>query len=116
TVRIEQHFSAIEPMSVLGLVWAGDAVAVDLSSLDARHEDVPVVIRAVGVRIETNRARRTRILRPIEEEQVHARRGAREDAEIDAGGRDRGTKRRASPFDLDPRVGHPRLTSVRAIP
>src|SRR5205807_7966030 len=38
-------------------------------------------------------------LRPIEEEQLHARRGAREDAEVDAGGRDGGAKRRASPFD-----------------
>ena len=57
-VRIEQDLVAIEPVSVLGVVRTVGAVGVDLSGLDAGHEDVPVVVRPVGVRIEADRARR----------------------------------------------------------
>ena len=66
------------------LVRPVHAVAVELPRLHARHERVPVVVGPVGDGIEGDDAGRLRVVLAVEEQQFHAGRGAREQAEVDA--------------------------------
>jgi hypothetical protein len=60
------------------------AIGVDLPRPNAGHEDVPVVIRAVGGGIDSNHARGRRVVFPVEEQQLDTRAAAGEDAEVDS--------------------------------
>ena len=57
-VRIEQDFVGIEAQAARGVERPVDAIGIDLAGCDAGHEDVPVVIGAVGYGIERDDARR----------------------------------------------------------
>ena len=94
-VRIQEEFGRIEAQSGGRLERPFDAIAVDLARLRARHEHVPVVIGAVGCRIQRgSRARAGR--RPRGRRTAdRRRRRLREDAEVDASGTRRGAQRMA---------------------
>ena len=83
----------MEAQSAARVERAMRAVGVDLAGPRARHEAVPVVIRAVLDRIEGEDYRRFDGRVPVEEQQVDPGGVSREDAEVDAVGRDGGTKR-----------------------
>src|SRR5689334_15952535 len=47
-IRIEQDFILVEARSLPWIVRAASAISVDLSWLNTRYEDMPIVIGAVG--------------------------------------------------------------------
>ncbi len=92
-VRIEQDLVRVEPQAARGSRRPVDAIAVDLSRPHAGNEHVPVVVGAVRRRIERNDAGRRGVILAVEEQQLDARRGPREQAEVDAAVDDRGAER-----------------------
>jgi hypothetical protein len=64
------------------------AIRIDLASLQVGHERVPVVIRAVGIRIQSDDVCRARGISVIEQQQLDERRVPRKHAEVDAAGHD----------------------------
>ena len=60
------------------------AIAIELAGFHARHERVPVVIGPVDARIQFDAPAGPGVVRPIEEQQFHARGGAGEQAEVRA--------------------------------
>src|SRR5262249_39508451 len=83
-VGVEENFGRIEPPATRGVEWSLDSIAVDLPWLYVRHEHVPVVVCAVGERIEANHAHRLDAIVLIKEQQLHAARMTGENAEVDA--------------------------------
>ena len=83
-IRIEEHLRGVEPQSARWIVRTLDAVGVELPRLHTRDEHVPIVVGAVGRRVDRNHARRTRIVLTVEEQQLDARGTAREHTEVHA--------------------------------
>jgi hypothetical protein len=100
SVRIEEHLAAVEAQATGRIVRAVHAVCVKLSRLHIRHEDMPVVVRAVGRRIDRNDPSRPYIILSIEEQQLHAGGTTREQTEIRAVAQDGGAERRASSHEV----------------
>jgi hypothetical protein len=57
-VRIEQQLLAIESTTAPGFERSVCAGGVNLPGFEARYEDVPIVIRAIAVGIESDDGRR----------------------------------------------------------
>ena len=95
-IQIEKHLGGVEPHPVGGIPGAVRAIAVDLARLHPGGENVPVVVRAIRDRVEPENALRARVVLPIEEQHLDARRAARVHAEIDAARRHRRAQRRRS--------------------
>src|SRR5262249_32639863 len=97
-VGIEEYLARVEAHPVRRIERALDAIAVQLPGPDVRDEYVPVVVRAVGYRIEPNEARGLWVVDTIEQEELYSRCVSREQAPVDAtedGGR---AQRRAAAF------------------
>ena len=84
-VRIEENLGGIEPHPSRRVGGPLDSVAVHLARLHARHEDVPVVVRAVGRGIDGDHERGPGVVDAIEEQQLDPSRVPREHAEVRAG-------------------------------
>src|SRR6266702_2607796 len=104
-IGVEEHLGGVETLAVRGLPASVHAVTVDLARPYVRYEGVPVVIRAIGRWIEPDHAARSRVVLPVEEQQLHAGCLAREDAEIDAAGTDRRAQGRGSSVDARVHLG-----------
>ena len=94
-VRIEQHLLRIESEPAFRRGCAVGAVRVDLSCGQAGHERMPVVIRAVGSRIERDRLGGLGRLRAVEQQELDQVGVLGEHAEVDAARGRRGAERRA---------------------
>ena len=94
-VRVEQELGRIEAEAARGIEWSVNPKAIYLAGLDAGYEDVPVVVRSVRFRIDGDHARRTAIVLPIEEQQLHSGSAAGVDTEVDAPRNQSGTQREA---------------------
>src|SRR5260221_2055636 len=57
-VRVEKDLGAIEAHAAYGIKPSLDSVAVDLPWLDLRDERVPIMVGAVGCRVEREAAHR----------------------------------------------------------
>ena len=93
-VRIEQNLARIETQPLPGIERAESAIRIDLSCTDAGHENVPVVVGTVGARIEVDDAHRLQRCGIIEQQQLDPGGLAREHAEVDTAGEDRGAQRK----------------------
>ena len=115
--RVEQHLSAVEPTSAVRREGAVRSVGVNLTGLEVRHKDVPVMIGAVIAGAERNDP--CRPCRPliIEQEKLDQGCALREDAEIDAAGTDCRPKRcacaRCNEVVAHLQHGHARLACCR---
>ena len=69
-IRIEEELFAIEAKADLGDAGAVDAVAVELAGFHAVDEDVPVVVGAVGRRVDADRSRGLGVVLMIEEQEL----------------------------------------------
>src|SRR5215472_948729 len=72
TIWIEQQFVVIKARSLPRLVRAVSTIPVDLPRLNTRYEDVPIMVGAVGRRIEDDYTCRLCIVRLVKEQQINA--------------------------------------------
>ena len=89
-VRIEEHLGGIETQTACGIVRADGPIGVNLPGTYTRHENVPVMVGAVSVRIELDHPRRVHRSGIIEQQELHPARPHREHAEVDAFRKDGG--------------------------
>jgi hypothetical protein len=75
-------------------VWPMDAVPIELSRAQARHERVPVVIGSAGRGIYVDRAGRSGVVCAVEQEQFNPGSAPGEDAKVHSTVANRGPKRR----------------------
>ena len=80
-VRVEEELPGVEPVTLLRLVGAVDAEAVELPGPGVGQVRVPDEIGALA---ERDRFRGDGVARPVEETEVHARRVLGEDREVHA--------------------------------
>ena len=71
-VGIQQHLGRVKPHAARRLGRPMHAIAVQLPRLHARHERVPVVVRAVAARIQRDAPAGSGVIRTIKEHQLHA--------------------------------------------
>src|SRR6266850_4424334 len=83
-IRVKKDFGWIETHAVCGSERPLNSIGVELTGLNRIDERVPVVIGAVGGRVEMNDAGGVWVVFSIKEEQVHAYGIPREQAEVDA--------------------------------
>ncbi len=95
-IGIQQHLGRIEPHPARRIGRPMHAIAIELARLHSRHECVPVVIGPVDVRIQFDGPAGPGVVRPVEEQQFHARGGAREQAEVRAAAAEGGAERMAA--------------------
>jgi hypothetical protein len=81
-VRIEQDLLAVESLTGCRIAWSVSTIAIELPMLDPRQEDMPIVRSSVSDGIESDRLRWTRIVRVIEQNNLHSLGAGREDAEV----------------------------------
>src|SRR5262249_59704338 len=94
-IGVEQELVGIAAQAARRVEGTVRAVAVELTRPDARHPDVPVVIRAVAVAMERDYAAGARVV-ALEQQQLHEGRVSREDAEVHAAALGRGAERGAA--------------------
>ena len=94
-IGIEKDFRGIVAEAARRVEGTGRPVRVDLSGAQAGHERVPVVVGAVGRRVEPDHAGRLGVARALEEQQLQGRRVPREDTEVDAALHGGGAQREA---------------------
>jgi hypothetical protein len=70
-VRIEEKFRRIEAKSLRRIEGTLDTVCIDLTGLNVRKKDVPIVVSMVGIRIETDYPGRLPAVFMIEKQQLH---------------------------------------------
>src|SRR5439155_11160158 len=73
SIWIEEDFRGVEAHSIRGIEWSFNSIGINLPGCHARHEYVPVVIRAVAYGTHTDDTRGTSIIDTIEKEQVDRR-------------------------------------------
>src|SRR5277367_1072926 len=93
SIRIEKNLVRIEAETAVRVEWTVDSISVELSGLNAGHKYMPIMICAVGKRIDTYHLRRLRIVFPVEEQQLDSCSLAGEDAKVHALAGDRGPER-----------------------
>ena len=91
-VGVEQDLGRVEPQTVCGGRRPLDPVAVDLSRPHTGDEYVPVVVGAIRRRIEPDHAERGGVIFALEQQQLDARGGPREQTEVDAAVHDGGAE------------------------
>ena len=96
-VRIEQDLGGVEAQPARRVGRPGHAITVDLPGPHAGHEDVPVVIGAIGEGVESDHARGLRVVLPVEKQQLDPGCMAGEEAEVDTTIDERGAERGGSP-------------------
>jgi hypothetical protein len=99
-IGVEEDLAGIEAHTARGIPRPRDAIAVDLADDHAGNEDVPVVIGAIGGRVDPDHARGAgAVVNVIEEQQLDPGRMLREHAEVHPSG-----DGVAPSGQLDPRV------------
>ena len=71
-VRVEEHLLGVESQPARRVGRTLHAIAVDLAGAQARHEHVPVVVRAVDGGIDADCPGGPRVVDAVEEQQLHA--------------------------------------------
>src|SRR5215469_3075520 len=66
-VRIEENLRRVEAQAVVRIARTFDPIAVDLTWLQIRHKDMPVMERTVGERVEMDYTRRVAIILTIKQ-------------------------------------------------
>ena len=94
-VRIEKELGPVKAEPACRIEWSVGPKSVNLSRLNAWHEDVPIVISAMAGGVDLDYSRGTRILVTIEHKQLNARCAPGVQAEIDAPANQCGTERTA---------------------
>ena len=105
-VWIEQHLVAVEAQALAGVVRTIGAKRIQLSRPQTRHEGVPVVVGALGARVQVDHMRGLGIVHAVEEEKLNRCAVLREDAEVDAARTERRTERKAAALQRGD-CGHP---------
>jgi len=97
-IRIQQYLVRIETQPSRGIEQSGDAVGIDLTRDDAWYKDVPVMVGAVGPRVEIDDPKGHRRVHVLEQQQLRCGTVLGEHTEIGAAGDESGTKRKALAF------------------
>src|SRR5215469_32934 len=66
-VRIEENLRRVEAQAVVRIPRTFDTIAVDLTWLQIRHKDMPVIERAVGERVEMDYTCRVAIILTVKQ-------------------------------------------------
>ena len=82
-VGVQEHLVRVEPQAAGGVAWPVHPIAVELPGRETRHEDMPVVVRAMPPGIEADDAGRLGLLHVIEQQQFHQGGALGEHAEVD---------------------------------
>jgi hypothetical protein len=69
TIRVEEDFGSVKPHSFAGIEWAVDAISIQLTRMDARNEDMPVMVSVVHGRIQADHPGRNGVALSIKEQQ-----------------------------------------------
>jgi hypothetical protein len=70
SIRIEKNLVGIETKTAVRVEWTVHSISIKLSGLNAGHKNMPIVICAVGKRIETDHIRGLRVVFPVEQQQL----------------------------------------------
>ena len=71
-IGVEENLGAIKPHPAAGVERPLDPIPVELARLQARHEEVPIIVGTVGRGIERDHARGVDIIFPVKEQQLHS--------------------------------------------
>src|SRR4051794_9575494 len=94
-VRVEEDLRGVEPHPARRVPRPFDAVAVGLAGRHAGDEGVPVVVGAVGDRVEADGPSGRRVVDAVEQQQLDPGGVPREEAEVGPVAAGRGPERRA---------------------
>src|ERR1035441_2689330 len=84
TVGIDEQLVAVKTQSLIGGVASQGAISVDLTGLEPRNHDVPVMVAAVVEPIEGDDPSRLRGASTVEEQQLQTPGVSGKDAEVDS--------------------------------
>ncbi len=104
-IGVEKDLRGIEAQAVRGLERPVDAIAIDLARPQAGDEHVPVVVGAIGGRVDPDHARWLRVVDAVEEQQLDPGRVLGEHAEVHPVGAGRRPERRAGALGSNPPDG-----------
>jgi hypothetical protein len=82
-VGVQEHFVRVEPQAAGRVARPVHPIAVELPGRETRHEDMPVVVRAMPPGVEADDAGRLGRLHAIEQQQFHQGGALGEHAEVD---------------------------------
>jgi hypothetical protein len=92
-VGVEEHLLGVEPISALRDKRTVCPVGIHLARLQARYKDMPVLMGAVFIRIESDDPCRPAGILVVEQQQLHVLPAFREHAEVHAAEANRRAKR-----------------------
>jgi len=71
-IWVKENFKGIEPQAISGIEPARNLVGIDLARLHVRYENMPVVIGAIDLGIETDHTRWLAVSFVVKEQKIYA--------------------------------------------